>query len=297
MGPGLEATALVAADLVKKGRIKPAGDQWPHHFYASAVYDAEAAAKPDWIWLPNAIVDGVSDETAPLELVRQTQDASTLRLLIDLYHGHALASDGGIHWRRISKGFTRHRVGQRGPFVVYGFEEGTFRTWTNTSFVRPYMTGKTEVVGDMSKDTGWPVFWKAWTRLVDLGLVEVVGHLIEADSDEGNVIHPYAIGCGEPSEQRVARAAAAAAETMLTEEQRDWAASKASGWCRFRRTLSRLPWSASPDCATAREPAQRRLWYARMTEWDALTRRYEEMAAEARGKVASAGLQHQGRSK
>ena len=35
-------------------------------------YDAEAEAEPDWIWLPNELVDGIAGEVAPpVELVRQ----------------------------------------------------------------------------------------------------------------------------------------------------------------------------------------------------------------------------------
>jgi hypothetical protein len=51
---------------------------------------------PDWIWLPNTLVTGAAGETPPIELVRQGQDAMTLRLLVDLYHAQNLRDDGGI---------------------------------------------------------------------------------------------------------------------------------------------------------------------------------------------------------
>jgi hypothetical protein len=49
-------------------------------------YDAEKAAEPDWIWLPNTIVTGAAGETAPVHLLRQAQNPSALRLFVDLYH-------------------------------------------------------------------------------------------------------------------------------------------------------------------------------------------------------------------
>jgi len=43
------------------------------HFEPIA-YDAEMAAEPDWIWLPNTIVTGAAAETAPIHLLRQAQN-------------------------------------------------------------------------------------------------------------------------------------------------------------------------------------------------------------------------------
>ena len=64
----------------------------------------EIAPKPagdplDWIWLPNSLVVGAQVEVPPVELVRQTQDVMTLRMLVDFYHAQNLREDGG---RRLS---------------------------------------------------------------------------------------------------------------------------------------------------------------------------------------------------
>ena len=56
---------------------------------------------PDWIWLPNPIVDGVAGETTPLELLRQSGNLIALRLFIDLYHAQSLADFGGVDWRQV----------------------------------------------------------------------------------------------------------------------------------------------------------------------------------------------------
>lgn len=91
---GYRNPRTVASGLVRKGRALDLGQ----NRYAAIHYDPETASKPDWIWLPNSLIDGAGANVAPpVELVRQTLNGAALRLLIDLYHAHELASDGGIH--------------------------------------------------------------------------------------------------------------------------------------------------------------------------------------------------------
>ena len=52
-----------------------------------------------------------------LELLRQSGEAKTLRLFIDLYHAQSLALDGGIHFRRIRQEYKRMLVGRSGPYI------------------------------------------------------------------------------------------------------------------------------------------------------------------------------------
>jgi len=210
----------VAGYLVNKGWAREAGN---NHFIPTP-YDAKKAAEPDWTWLPNALVTGADNETPPVELVRGTQDVMTLRLLVDLYHAQSLTSDGGIHWRRIRQEFTRAKVGERGPFVVWGFVAGSSMTWPTTPFTAPHMIGRNSKGPDgKERDEGWPLFWDRWGTLTRLGLVEKVGHLIEADTGEAEIIHPYAIGNGEPIEQEAREQAHAAGRAMVTDGQYEWA--------------------------------------------------------------------------
>jgi hypothetical protein len=281
--PSYRKPRAVAAKLVEKGAARVAGPHQQNH-YLPIVYDAEAAAKPDWIWQPNTIIDGASGETAPVELVRQTQSAATLRLFIELYHAHALARDGGVDRRGIWQTFTRQTVGQRGPFIVYGFQQG--KCWANgdAPFVRPFMTGERETIAgcDRTSDRGWPVFWGAWNRLVRLGLTEIVWHLVEANNDTAEIIHPYAIGNGEAPEQRLADAAHAAGEAMLTDGQR--ASAEASG-LRLAPVLAHITEVQMVGIARLRyrpRTGATAAWFARMAEWDELAARYDEMATEAR---------------
>ena len=77
--------------------------------------------KPNWIWLPNELVTGASSEIPPLELVRQTQDPMTLRLLVDLYHSHNLREDGGLARQLLRQEYERYDVGQQGHLAIWGF--------------------------------------------------------------------------------------------------------------------------------------------------------------------------------
>jgi hypothetical protein len=217
----------VADELVGLGRAVRGKDTevspWEDVRYrvVSCPHDAEAAAKPDWIWLPNALVDGVAGETPPVELVRQTGSAPTLRLLVDLYGAQNLDEDGGIPARRIRQGYTRHKAGERGPYVVWGFVPDAERAWPEAPFVAPHLTGERDETG---QDTGWTGFWACWRRLRGLGLVEVVAHLVDADTAEGEVIHPMALdGTGLGVEREVARAATRAGLAMITPGQGKWA--------------------------------------------------------------------------
>jgi hypothetical protein len=81
-------------------------------------YDAEAAAVPDWIWIPNTLVMAAGTETPPVERVRRKQDVRMLRLLIDLYHAQALPDAGGIHWRQIRQTYQREQLTERGRYIL-----------------------------------------------------------------------------------------------------------------------------------------------------------------------------------
>jgi hypothetical protein len=272
----------IASALVKKGWARSASERFEH--CRAIRYDAEAAAKPDWIWLPNDIIDGAAGETAPVELVRQTQNAPTLRLLIDLYHAQILASDGGIHWRSIRQQFSRHKVGERGPFIIYGFQPGDTEAWINKPFIRSHMTGEMEAVegSDRKRDRGWPIFWKAWNHLMSLGLVALVGHLVEADNDTADIIHPYAAdSSGEASERRAGRAAHEAGMAMLTEAQQNTAEANGLHLAPVRTHITEVQMVGIARLRYRPRTSATAAWSTRMAEWNEIADRYDELAAKA----------------
>jgi hypothetical protein len=250
------------------------------------LHDAEAAAKPGWVWLPNAIVDGAADETAPVKLVRQTGSAPTLRLLVDLYGAHNLDEDGGVHFRRIRQSYARHKVGERGPFVVWGFVPGTALASRDTPFVAPHLTGAKT---DEGHDKGRSEFWACWNRLRGLGLVELVAHLVHADTAEGEVIHPMALeGTGLAVERDVRRAAEAAARSMITPGQLDWA--EGEGVVVFAPVLRHIEEAALVGIARLRyRPRTSRTlgFMGREAEWREVIARFGQIPVEPGSALAA----------
>jgi hypothetical protein len=128
----------VAEALKAKGIIRSAN----HQRYRSVDLDDAAIAalsEPLAIWLPNAVVDGAAGEVPPIELIRQTRNLPALRLLVELYEAQFLPIFGGIPREMLRGEFERLHVGERGPFVVWGFREKTLHGSYNLA--QPFFTG------------------------------------------------------------------------------------------------------------------------------------------------------------
>jgi hypothetical protein len=187
-------------------------------------YELDETAIAEWsepfaIWLPNALIDGAGDEVPPIELVRQTRSLPVLRLLIELYSEQFLPSFGGVPREMLKHEFDRLHVGERGPFVIWGFKKKHLRT--SLKLGRPFFTGKIITRDDGTRlDEGWDTsFWPAVHLLETLGLIDAVGMLLDGDDPEAEIIHPYGLNSGEPAERDLASTAHAAAAAMVTEDQ------------------------------------------------------------------------------
>src|SRR5215207_5992005 len=55
-------------------------------------------ASPDWVWLPNTLVDGFSEVDSPLSRLRQIQDKRAILVFLNCYRQGNLAEDGGLSW-------------------------------------------------------------------------------------------------------------------------------------------------------------------------------------------------------
>jgi hypothetical protein len=198
--------------------------------------DIAALTEPLAIWLPNALVDGAAGEVPPIELIRQTRSLPALQLLIELYAAQFLPSYGGVPPNLLKMVFDRAKVGERGPFVVWGFRSK--HLLANHTLYRPFLSGKTKDDGS-GRDVGLDnEFWPAVHVLEDVGLVETVGMLLDGDDAEAEIIHPFAIHGGEPAERELARAASEAAAAMLTEGQRNCSAQQGFHLVPVRRHIA-----------------------------------------------------------
>jgi hypothetical protein len=206
----------IACGLANKGYLKSQGGQV--FSQVEPIAPQANSEEPDWIWLPNSLIDGVDGETAPVERVRQTQDVNILRLFIDLYHDHELLTFGGINWRPnkgIKNTYIRHKVADYREYTVWGFEPSNLNANSSALFVKPHLTGESDENG---RDTGWNPFFERFGTLTSLGLVQIIPHLVESETDEGEIIFSQSYD-GEEGERDLAFATYLAAEAMLQEWQ------------------------------------------------------------------------------
>jgi hypothetical protein len=218
------ATALVARGLAAEAPVPRRLRKQVNEYDASPDFlklnEAALAALSGLIaiWLPNTLIDGAGAEVSPIELIRQTRNLSALRLLVELYEVQFLPDFGGISREMLRREFERLHVGERGPFVVWGFRRKPLTA--SYSLARPYFTGQITKQDGKSWDAGWgEVFFPAFHTLEDLGLIVPVGMLLDGDDPEAEIIHPYGINGGEQAEWDLAHAAHQAAVAMVTDKQ------------------------------------------------------------------------------
>ena len=198
-----------ACSLVRKGHLMMVGAQ---HF-GLAEPPVSVAEEPDWIWLPSSIVDGAASETAPVELLRQSQDLAALRLFVELYHAQSLPRHGGVHWRIIRRAYTREKIGTYGAYTVWGFSFRADETWKNQPLTQSYTDAE-------NPERLLHAFWSALRLLMTTGLVGYVLHIVEADTDEAAVLFPFGGVLSTDEERAIGDAAQAAGLAMLTDWQR-----------------------------------------------------------------------------
>jgi hypothetical protein len=263
----------VALGLAQKGHVRHVEGQT----FQAVSRDSRPVEEPDWIWLPNAIVDGADRETLPLERIRQSQNEAALRIFGDLYHAHELVAEGGVDWHSgtgIRQEFERFRVGQHGSFVIWGFKPKTWEVWLETPFAAPHL--------DRSKaNKGADAFWDAWRVLTLSGVVEMVAHLVEADTPEAEIIHPLPIGNGEEGERAITAAAWRAATSMVTDGQYKWALEqRVSIFVPVRAHLTNVQVVGIARLRYRPHTRATALWYANAAEWGEWVERYEAMVVQ-----------------
>ena len=98
-----------------------------------------ALAEPKAVWLPNALIDGAADETAPIELIRGTRNLVALRLVIELYAIQFLPHFCGVPHEMLKMSFQRKKIGESGSFIVWGFKPKS--TKLDFNIARQFMWG------------------------------------------------------------------------------------------------------------------------------------------------------------
>lgn len=165
------------------------------------------------IWLPNTIIDGAGDEVPPVTKLRQTQDAMTLRLFIELYSDQNLREDGGVSPDLLWHQYQRELVGQSGAYRVWRFEP-------DGATIRKSSTTEAHIRYDMPGEE-FEELWRRVRLLQSLGLFEWTPYLF--DGPDGEPIHPVHEDSGIECEANLAAACTAAASRCLTPGQWEYA--------------------------------------------------------------------------
>jgi hypothetical protein len=206
----------------------------------SRIFELDEAAiralvEPMAVWLPNALIDGAADEVPSVELIRQTRSLPALQLLIELYAVQFLPNYGGVPRDILQVQFERAAIGEQGPFVVWGFKPKHWKSkakhmTSSYQFACQFITGQfTKRNNGTRLDVGRDaIFWSAVNALIDLGLIERIGMLLDGNDADAEIIHPYAIEGGETAERALAEATMIAAKGMITDGQLNW--SKKEGY-------------------------------------------------------------------
>lgn len=170
------------------------------------------------IWLPNALVKGAPtfDGPAPVTQLRMSGDLWSLRLLIDLYHAHHLASDYGVLRRVIRGNYARKMFGQQGLYSIWGFKhQGEWAYWEGPTIPhrkREHKEGEDHPL------------WQSVAKLKRMGLLAFIPHLFANSEPDTEPVHSLgATPAGEREEQLIRNAAIAAGKAMLQPGQVDQA--------------------------------------------------------------------------
>jgi hypothetical protein len=284
---------LIDAGLVRRDK----DGSKPRYYIMPVPEQAQAETPPEWIWLPNTLIDGVDGETSPIELVRQSGRPAALRLLIDLYGAQELAEVGGVHWRQLRRKYSREKLGQQGLHVVWGFRSSGLETWANVPFVKSHLTGKMVKDGSGNKrDEGLTIFWEALSILELTGLVYFVPHVIEHDQDKGErgaLVHPFGWPNGEQAEKELAVAAHNAGSVMLADWKRAELERKGEidGMLLLpaRQHLVNVQMVGLARLKYRTRSSATAVWVARMAEWEQLAIEFRGLAegANSGSKVAA----------
>lgn len=140
-------------------------------------YEIIHSESPDWICLPDSIVQGVGVRgqkiPPPLQQLKMTGNVVALRLLIDLYHKHELPACGGssVLWLPFE--------GETIPKEV-----GAYTAWKFTARHGETIRDKVKVDHNFLSSYAdcEDAFWKALEILLDFRLIEIVPHLFIGDT-------------------------------------------------------------------------------------------------------------------
>lgn len=192
----------ISRDLERLGHVR-----WVDN--VRAVFEPPA---PELAFIPKTFVTGANGETPPAELLRQRRDVGLFRLVVDLYHGHNLADDGGIAKTALSRSYERSIEAEIGPYKILKFTLLQGHTTANPShpIVAPHCPKKPDGTRDGSQ------LWTRLKALEDAGLIEWIPTLFEASDPLAEPLFPLGSGGSNSLDDRLGSLAHTAAASLIS---------------------------------------------------------------------------------
>jgi hypothetical protein len=283
--PRGKSERAAAEELLRRGLLVRNGNAYGDYSIPPAFDDDPKHL----IWLPNSIVLGsLKGEESPVKRLRRTGDIWALRLFVDFYHAQNLRDDGGIGRHIIRQKFERHRTGEHGAYIIWGFERKGMSAWWKGPLSVDELRPKA------SADLAHPV-WETIRLLERLRLLSFVPHVFENDTDEAQPLHAYGINsvAEAPIEREIAIAADAAARVMCFEDQvqRMEEDHNCEHFCPVINTLPKAQMVGVARLTYRPHTKRTGAWFAELTRnapvW---IERYWRIAATANGGTAKHGM-------
>lgn len=186
------ADAAIMGHLEKAGHVRRVGHRW----------EAVPRAPGEAVYLPNELVDGVPGRDSPAELIRQTGDPLTLRLLVDLYTAHRLDEWHGVDPRIVWQKFEEVYRREVGSVLVLGWK-APGKEWANNA---------NPITIPHKSDDNMSALWPRLAMLERLGLLVFVPHVVDGDAAP---VYPCSLSTGHPMEVELGAAAREAARNIV----------------------------------------------------------------------------------
>ena len=192
----LKAPKLSKSDAAVMGQLHKAG----HVRLIGHGYEAVPRAPGEPVYLPNELVDGIDGAPSPVELIRQTGDPMTLRLLVDLYTAHRLDEWHGVDPRIVWQKFEEVYRREVGSVLVLGWKApGAPWVDKSTAIVKPHLVADEPAAREC---------FQRLAMLQRLGLLVFVPHVVDGD---GAPVYPCSLSTGHAMEVELGAAAREAA--------------------------------------------------------------------------------------
>lgn len=186
--------AAIMGHLEKAGHVRRVGLRW----------EPVPRAPGEPVYLPNELVDGIGENPSPVELIRQTGDPLTLRLLVDLYTAHRLDEWHGVDPRIVWHKFEEVYRREVGSVLVLGWK-APGSPWVDMSIaiVKPHLVADEPEARE---------FFPRLRMIQRLGLLVFVPHVVDGDAAP---VYPCSLSTGHPMEVELGAAAREAARNIV----------------------------------------------------------------------------------